>query len=147
MILLRGPRSNVTSFRTDGKWHTRRRKAKFCSIRNVRMWCSFKVRPRKLIKICMLRNNSYYCPCGIVEFLAVGPRIPGFDSQRHYIFWVSVSLEWGPTSLTWINEEVSSGFGLETRDKRPWWTAALATRHPSIRKSWHKIRRQGRQLV
>jgi hypothetical protein len=29
------------------------------------------------------------------------------------------------------------GFGLDNRDLWPWETAALTTRHPSIRKSWN----------
>jgi hypothetical protein len=52
-----------------------------------------------------------------------------------------VGLERGPLSrcedkwgATWKKR---SGSGLENWDYRPWWFAALTTRHPSIHKSWH----------
>jgi hypothetical protein len=54
------------------------------------------------------------------EFLAAGPEVPGFNSQRCQFFWVTVSLEHGPLSscedkwgATW---KKSSGSGLENWD-------------------------------
>jgi hypothetical protein len=57
-----------------------------------------------------------------------------------------VGLERGPLSLVTTTEELlerkSSGFGLEKRDYGHRGSAALTTRHLSIRKSWHYLRRQ-----
>jgi hypothetical protein len=41
-----------------------------------------------------------------------------------------------------LHEGKSSGSGLENRDYSRRGSAALTTRHPSIRRSWHKLRRQ-----
>jgi hypothetical protein len=53
-----------------------------------------------------------------------------------------VGLERGPLSLLSIIEELlerkSSSFGLEIRDCGCNGSAALTTRHPYIRKSWHE---------
>jgi hypothetical protein len=66
----------------------------------------------------------------------------GFDSRRDQIFWGVVGLERGPLSLVSTTEEQlerkSSGSGLENR---------AGIRHadnaaPSMRKSWHNLRRQ-----
>jgi hypothetical protein len=60
-----------------------------------------------------------------------------FDSRRYQIVREVVGLERGPLSLVSTIEELlgrkSSGSGLETRRG----SAALTTRHPSIRKSSH----------
>jgi hypothetical protein len=52
-----------------------------------------------------------------------------------------VGLERGPLSLVRINEKVIErnidGSSLENWDERPWGTAVLNTRHPSIHKIWH----------
>jgi hypothetical protein len=65
----------------------------------------------------------------------------GFDSRRYQIFCEVVGLERGPLSLVSTIEELlerkSSGSGLESRDYDRRGSAALTTRHPSIRKSWH----------
>jgi hypothetical protein len=63
---------------------------------------------------------------------------PGFDSWLYHIFWEVLGLERGPLSLASTIEELlerkSSGFGLEKRDYGHRGSAALTTRHPSIRK-------------
>jgi hypothetical protein len=65
----------------------------------------------------------------------------GFDFRRYQIFWEVVGLERGPLNLVSTTEEQldrkSSGSGLENRDYGRRGSAALTTRHPSIRKSWH----------
>jgi hypothetical protein len=65
----------------------------------------------------------------------------GFDSLHYQIFWELVGLKRGPLSLLSTIEELlgrkSSGSGLESRDYGRRGSAALTTRHPSIRKSWH----------
>jgi hypothetical protein len=52
--------------------------------------------------------------------------------------------ERGPLRLVSATEELlgrkSSGSGLEIRDYGRKGSAALTTRHPSIRKSWHSLR-------
>jgi hypothetical protein len=57
-----------------------------------------------------------------------------------------MGLEWGPLILVSTIEELlerkSSGSGLENRDYSCRGSASLTTRHPSIRKSWHQLRRQ-----
>jgi hypothetical protein len=62
----------------------------------------------------------------------------GFNSRHYQIFWEVVGLEQGPLSLVSTNEELlerkSSGFGLENRDYSRRGSAAVTTRHPSIRK-------------
>jgi hypothetical protein len=70
----------------------------------------------------------------------------GFDSGRYQIFWEVVGLKRGPLSLESTTEELpgrkNSGSSLENRDYGPRGSAALTTWHPSIRKSWHWLRRQ-----
>jgi hypothetical protein len=65
----------------------------------------------------------------------------GFDSQHYQIFLEVVCLERDPLSLVSTTEEPlerkSSGSGLEIRAYGRRGSAALTTRHPSIRKSWH----------
>jgi hypothetical protein len=73
-------------------------------------------------------------------------RGPGFDSRRYQIFWEVLGLEWGPLSLVRITGELlewkSSGSG----SRKPRLTAVeiRCADHatPSIRKSWHQLRRQ-----
>jgi hypothetical protein len=64
-----------------------------------------------------------------------------FDSKRYYIFWEVVGLERGPLSLVITIEELleikSSVSGLENLDYGRRGSAALTTRHSSIRKIWH----------
>jgi hypothetical protein len=64
-----------------------------------------------------------------------------FDSRGYQIFWEVVGLKRGPLSLVSTTEELperkSSGSALENRDYGRRGSAALTTRHPSIRISWH----------
>jgi hypothetical protein len=57
-----------------------------------------------------------------------------------------VGLERSPLSLVSAIEELlerkRSGSGLEIREYGRMGSAALTTQHPSIRKSWHYVRRQ-----
>jgi hypothetical protein len=70
----------------------------------------------------------------------------GFDSRRYLIFWEVVGLERGRLSLVSTTKELvetkSSGSGLENRNYGRKGSAALTMRHPSIRKSQHKLSRQ-----
>jgi hypothetical protein len=63
----------------------------------------------------------------------------GFDSQRYQIFWEVVSLERGPLSLKSTTEELLgkkiSGSGLGNREYGRRESAALTTRHSSLRKN------------
>jgi hypothetical protein len=63
------------------------------------------------------------------------------DSLRYQIFWEVVGVERGLLSLMSTLEELlerkSSGSSLENRDYGRKGSAALTTRHPSIRKSLH----------
>jgi hypothetical protein len=65
-------------------------------------------------------------------------QIQRFDSRRYQIFR---GLERGPLSLVSTIEELierkNTGSGLENRDYGRRGSAALTTRHPSLRKSWH----------
>jgi hypothetical protein len=69
----------------------------------------------------------------------------GFYSRRYQIFREVVGLERGPLSLVSTIEELlgrtSSGLDLENRDYGRRGSGALITRHSSIRKSLHYIRR------
>jgi hypothetical protein len=64
-----------------------------------------------------------------------------FDSLRYHIFCEVVDLERGPLSLVSKTEELlerkNSSSGLEIREYGRRGSAALTTRHPSIRKTWH----------
>jgi hypothetical protein len=66
--------------------------------------------------------------CGLKD------RVPGYKSR-------GLDFDSRPLNFVRTNKEPlerkSSDFGLENRDKRPWGTDALTTRHPSICKSWH----------
>jgi hypothetical protein len=66
-----------------------------------------------------------------------------FDSRRYQIFREVVSLDRGPLSLVSTTEELhereSSGSGLDNREYGRRESAALTARHPSIRKSGHKL--------
>jgi hypothetical protein len=70
----------------------------------------------------------------------------GFESRRYQIFWEVVGLKRGPLSLVSTIQELlgrkSSGSGLENREygrrDPPRWPRDT----PSIRWSWHKLRRQ-----
>jgi hypothetical protein len=65
---------------------------------------------------------------------------PGLNSLPYQIFWEEVGLEWSPLSLLSLTDELlerkSSCSGSENRDYGRRGSAALTTRHPSIRKSW-----------
>jgi hypothetical protein len=64
-----------------------------------------------------------------------------FDSRRYQIFWEVLGLELGTLShgstIKELLERKSSGSGLENRDYCRRGSAALTTRYPSFRKSWH----------
>jgi hypothetical protein len=70
----------------------------------------------------------------------------GFGFRRYQTFWEVVGQERGPLSLVSTIQELlereCSGSGLENQDYSRRRSAALTTRHHSIRKSWHQLRRQ-----
>jgi hypothetical protein len=85
--------------------------------------------------------------CGlVVRVPGYRSRGPGLDSRRYQIFWELVDLEWGPLSVVSITEELlqwkSSGSG--SRKPRLMAMGIRCADHatPSIRKIWHKLRRQ-----
>jgi hypothetical protein len=96
----------------------------------------------------MVFNCPPLCSSG-QEFL-VQIHWSGFDSRRYQIFWEVVGLERGPLSLVSTTEALlgrkSSGSGLESRDYGRRGSAALTTRHPSIRKRWHFADTDGRSV-
>jgi hypothetical protein len=97
------------------------------------------------------RQNPLDSPslvCGLVLLVVPGyrPRGPGSIPGATRFFRITVGLERGPLSLVSTIEELlrrkSSGSGLENLDYGRTGSAALTTRHPSIRKCWHYLRRQ-----
>jgi hypothetical protein len=101
-------------------------------------------------------QNSLHLSCFITYVLITKTRPPlwssgqsswlqiqrsGFDSRVYHIIWEVVGLERSPLSLVSTTEELlgrkSSGSGLEIRDYCRRGSAALTTRHASIRKSCH----------
>jgi hypothetical protein len=77
--------------------------------------------------------------CGLVVTVpGYKSRGPGFDSRRYQIFWEVVGLERGTLSLVSTIEELlgrkssDSGLGIRCADRMT----------PSVRKSWHQLRRQ-----
>jgi hypothetical protein len=73
--------------------------------------------------------------CGlVVRVPGYRSRGHGFDSRGYKIFWEVMGLERGPLSLVRVTEELlewkSSGSCLGNRDRRPWGSVALTTRHP-----------------
>jgi hypothetical protein len=69
-----------------------------------------------------------------------------FDSRHYQNFREVVGMERGPLSfvstINGLRERRSSGSGLENLDYGSRGSATPTTRHPSIRKSWHYLRRQ-----
>jgi hypothetical protein len=70
----------------------------------------------------------------------------GFHSRRYQIFREVAGLERGPLSLVSITEELlernNSSSDLENLDYGRRGSVALTMRHPSVRRSWHKLHRQ-----
>jgi hypothetical protein len=96
-------------------------------VQDQKAWCHF--------------YNTYHIIldhlCGLmVRVPGCRPKGPRFNSRHRHTFWIEVGLEQSPLSLMRITEELLerkiSGPSLEN-----WGYAALATRHPSICKSWH----------
>jgi hypothetical protein len=90
--------------------------------------------------------------CGLVV------RVPGyrsgslgFDSRNYLIIWEVVGLALGPLSLVRTTEELlekkSSGSGLESLKYGRRGSTVLTTRHLSIRKGWHYLRRQATMAI
>jgi hypothetical protein len=88
------------------------------------------------------RTKTTYSLCGLVV------RVPGYRSRGPgSIPGTARFSEWqwvwnGVHSASWVQlrsylKEKSSDSGLENGDYGRWGTAALTTRHPSIRRSWH----------
>jgi hypothetical protein len=84
--------------------------------------------------------------CGlVVRVPGYRSRGPGFDSRRYQIFWEVEGLERGPLSLVRIIEELlewkSSGSGLRKPNLTAGGIRSADHETPSIRKSWHYLRR------
>jgi hypothetical protein len=94
---------------------------------------------KKGIRIVFFHKRSPLWSSGEGPWLRI--QRSGFASRRYQSFWEVVVLEQGPLSLvSKIEEQLerkSSGFGLENWDYGRRRSAALTTRHPSIRKSCH----------
>jgi hypothetical protein len=85
--------------------------------------------------------------CGlVVRVPGYRSRGPEFDSRLYQIIWEAVGLERGPLSLVSITEELLEWKSNGPVSRKPRLTsvgircADHAT--PSIRKSWHEVRRQ-----
>jgi hypothetical protein len=88
-----------------------------------------------------LTLSTPLCSSGQSSWLQI--QRSGFVS-RYQIFWEVVGLERDPlilvSTIEELHERKSCGSGLENRDYGRKGSAALTTRHPYVRKSWHYLR-------